>query len=63
MAKECDFMLDLRDGESGGSLHDILMAEKYHKPYKVILYNTNKTFCDAVYLVLKNHKEIFIVKQ
>ena len=59
MAKDFDFMLDLWDGESGGSLHDILMAEKYHKPYKVILYNTNKTFGDAVYLVLNNHKEIF----
>ena len=38
MAKACDFMLALWDGESGGTLHDILMAEKYCKQYKVCLY-------------------------
>ena len=27
MAKACDFMLVLWNGESGGSLHDILMAD------------------------------------
>ena len=39
MAADCDFMLDLWTGESTGSLHDIMMAEKYHKDYKVWIYN------------------------
>ena len=55
---DCDFMLDLWNGESGGSLHDILMAEKYNKPYKVCIYN-EKLYKDAVQYVLDNKKEIF----
>ena len=39
MAANCDFMLDLWTGESTDSLHDILMAEKYHKKYKIWIYN------------------------
>lgn len=58
MAKDCDFMLDLWDGESGGSLHDILMAEKYHKPYKVCLCS-DKQYTKAVQFVLDNNKDIF----
>lgn len=58
MAKDCDFMLDLWTGESGGSLHDIIMAEKYQKPYKVCIYN-DKLYEAAVQNVLDNHKEIF----
>ena len=58
MAKDCDFMLDLWDGESGGSLHDILMAEKYRKPYKVRIYSS-RLYSEAVQNVLDNHREIF----
>jgi len=58
MAKDCDFMLDLWDGESGGSLHDILMAEKYCKPYKVRIYSS-RLYEEAVQNVLDNHREIF----
>ncbi len=58
MAANCDFMLDLWNGESGGSLHDILMAEKYKKPYKVCL-SSDKQYNKAVQFVLDNHKEIF----
>ena len=58
MAKDCDFMLDLWNGESGGSLHDILMAEKYHKPYKICLYS-DKQYTKAVQFVLDNNKDIF----
>lgn len=59
MAKDCDFMLDLWTGESGGSLHDIIMAEKYHKPYKVCLYGKDSLFMDSVYYVLQHNKELF----
>ena len=58
MAKACDFMLVLLDGESGGSLHDILMAEKYRKPYKVRIYSS-RLYSEAVQNVLDNHREIF----
>ena len=58
MAVDCDFMLDLWNGESGGSLHDILMAEKHKKPYKVCLYN-DSPYSKAVQFVLDNQKEIF----
>ncbi|MCR5047289.1 MAG: DUF2493 domain-containing protein [Treponema sp.] len=57
MAVDCDFMLDLWDGESGGSLHDIMMAEKHQKPYKVCLYTT-KLYSESVRFVLENRKEI-----
>ena len=60
MAKDCDFMLDLWTGESTGSLHDIIMAEKYHKPYKVCIYSYDKIFTDAATSVLLYHKEIFL---
>ena len=62
MTIDCDFMLVLWTGESSGSFHDILMAEKHHKPYKVCLYDTNKndaTFRTAVSYALENHKELF----
>lgn len=62
MAIDCDFMLVLWTGESSGSFHDILMAEKHHKLYKVCLYDTNKndaTFRTAVIYALEKHKELF----
>lgn len=58
MVIECDFMLDLWTGESTGSLHDIIMAEKYHKPYEVYIYNTSK-FAHAAEFVIGCDKEIF----
>lgn len=58
MAVDCDFMLDLWDGESRGSLHDIMMAEKHQKPYKICLYTT-KSYSESVRFVLENRKEIF----
>ena len=58
MAADCDFMLDLWTGESTGSLHDIMMAEKYKKTYQVCLYS-DKQYSNAVQFVLENHKEIF----
>ena len=57
MAVDCDFMLDLWDGESRGSLHDIMMAEKHQKPYKVCLFTT-KLYSESVRFVLENRKEI-----
>ncbi|MCR5400904.1 MAG: DUF2493 domain-containing protein [Treponema sp.] len=58
MARDCDFILDLWDGESTGSLHDIMMAEKYQKPYKVCL-DCDRQYSQAVQFVLDNHKDIF----
>ena len=59
MAKDCDFMLDLWDGESGGSLHDILMAEKYNKPYIVKLNNNDSILTTSLEHVLRHDKEVF----
>lgn len=58
MAVDCDFMLDLWTGKTGGSLHDILMAEKHHKPYKVCIYDDDKSFCESVYKILAERKDI-----
>jgi len=66
MAIDCDFMLLLWTGESSGSFHDILMAEKHHKSYKVCLYDANKNdlaFRTAVSYALENHKEVFSSSQ
>ena len=59
MAIDCDFMLNLWTGESTGSLHSLVMAEKYNKPYKVCIYNNDKVFKDAAEEVCKTSKEIF----
>ncbi len=59
MAKACDFMLVLWDGESGGSLHDILMAEKHNKPYAVRLKNNDRVLTDSLEHVLRHNKEVF----
>ncbi len=59
MAKACDFMLVLWDGESGGTLHDILMAEKYNKPYVVALNNYDKVLTTSLRYVLRHNKEVF----
>ena len=59
MAIDCDFMLNLWTGESTGSLHSLVMAEKYNKSYKVCIYNNDKVFKDAAEEVCKNSKEIF----
>ncbi len=38
-------------------LHDIMMAEKHQKPYKVCLFTT-KLYSESVRFVLENRKEI-----
>ena len=59
MAADCDFMLDLWTGESTGSLHDIMMAEKYHKQYSVYVYSKDEVLSFAINYVIENNKEIF----
>lgn len=59
MATDCDFMLDLWTGESTGSLHDIMMAEKYHKQYSVCIYSKDEVLSFAINYVIENNKEIF----
>ncbi|MBQ0003379.1 MAG: DUF2493 domain-containing protein [Treponema sp.] len=41
MAKDCDYMVAFWNGISTGTQHDIEMAEKYGKPYKVLMEEKN----------------------
>ena len=59
MTKDCDFMLVLWNGEYVDCFYDIMMAEKYHKPYKVCIYSCTKTFATAVDDVLTKNKALF----
>ena len=59
MAKNCDFMLVLWNGEYADSVYNITMAEKYHKPYKCSIYACTKTFATAVDDVLTKNKALF----
>ena len=59
MAKNCDFMLVLWNGEYADGLHDILMAEKHNKPYAVRLKNNDIDLTDSLEHVLRHNKEVF----
>ncbi len=63
MANDCDFMLVLWNGEYTDSVYDIMIAEKYHTPYKCCIYACTKRFAIAVDNVLTNNKEIFSVSE
>lgn len=63
MTKDCDFMLNLWNGKYIESFYEIMMAEKYHKPYKLCIYSCTKTFAAAVDDVLTNNKELFKVSE
>ena len=60
MAADCDFMLDLWTGESTDSLHDILMAEKYHKKYKIWIYNEDFVYEKSAESLLSYMNHIMI---
>ena len=63
MANDCDFMLVLWNGEYTDSVYDIMMAEKYQKPYKCYIYACTKRFAIAADNVLTNNKELFSVSE
>ncbi len=48
MAKDCDYMVAFWNGTSTGTKHDIEMAEKYNKPYKVFIQESNMPLVNRI---------------